>query len=116
MNTQKRIQQIVTSDVTLDSTANFTAACKTKDHNHLQRRQQQRGISDCMIQIALKYGKRYFNRGAILFVLGDRDLQNTPYAKLSDRLRGLTVVCQASVPTEVLTTYWHQAIRRRVRR
>ena len=55
MNTHKQIQQIAANDDRLTSKVDFTPICKLKDLNHLQRRQQQRAISNDMIQIAIAY-------------------------------------------------------------
>jgi hypothetical protein len=116
MKTQERIKQLVATDARLCESTQFVASHRKRDWNHVQRRQQQRGITNDMIQIALTYGKRYFNRGAQLFVLGDRTLRESPYAQFIDVLRGLTVVCDASAATpSVLTAYWHEDMRRRVR-
>ena len=69
-----------------------------------------------MIQVALMYGRKRFNKGAMIFTLGDRTLQQTPYAKYTDVLRGLTVVCLVNPSNpQILTAYWHQKIRRRSR-
>lgn len=87
-----------------------------KDSNHLQRRQQQRAVSYEMIEVALIYGSRKFIRGALTFTLTDRDLQQTRYAKFSDKLRGLRVVCTTAPPNpEIITAYWHEKTKRRVR-
>jgi hypothetical protein len=40
MNTQTQIQQIAATDDRLDPESNLTPIRKTKDLNHLQRRQQ----------------------------------------------------------------------------
>ena len=55
MNTHKQIQQIAANDDRLTSKVDFTTICKSKDLNHLQRRQQQRAISNEMMQIAIAY-------------------------------------------------------------
>lgn len=83
----------------------------------MQRRQQQRAINNAMIQVALMYGRTSFNKGAMIFTLSDRALEQTPYAKFTDVLRGLTVVClQAPSDPQILTAYWHEQIKRKVRK
>jgi hypothetical protein len=88
-----------------------------KDINHLQRRQQQRAITNDMIKIAIAYGVRKFIYGAVTFTLTDQKLSHTPYTKFYDVLRGLRVVCKAAPPNPIIiTTYWHIKTKQRVRR
>lgn len=116
MDAKKQISLIVESDRNKEKIGTLKAASRKKDSNHLQRRQQQRAITNAMILVALMYGKRRFHKGAMIFTLCDRTLQQSPYAKYSDVLRGLTVVCVADSSTpEILTAYWHEQTRRRVR-
>ncbi|WP_448571402.1 hypothetical protein [Trichothermofontia sp.] len=66
-----------------------------------------------MIRIALGYGRKHFQRGAIVFTLNDKTLRHSPYAKFTDALRGLTVVCSGDLPSpQLLTTYWNLALKR----
>ena len=53
MNTHKQIQQIAATDELLDQAIALTPIRKPKDLNHLQRRQQQRAISNDMIRVAI---------------------------------------------------------------
>ncbi|MBD1904931.1 hypothetical protein NDI37_08795 [Funiculus sociatus GB2-A5] len=62
------------------------------DRNHLPRRQQ-RGINEPTIEVAITYGHQEFIRGRLTFTLTDRALRHTPYAKFSDKLRGIRVIC-----------------------
>ena len=109
MNTHKQIQQIAANDDLLASKVDFTPICKAKDLNHLQRRQQQRAITNDMIQIAIAYGQeRYDQRGATIYTLRDRQLKYSPYAKFTNALRGLQVICVLGQPMlRVITTCWH---------
>jgi hypothetical protein len=117
MDTHKHIESLVLADGKIKQTKRFLTAYRVKDRNHLQRRQQQRAISDSMIEVALMYGKKRYNQGALLYTLSDRTLKQSPYAQLTDKLRGLTVVCVQGCETpHVLTAYWHKAICRRVRK
>ena len=117
MYAKKQIGLLVESDANKDKIGTISIATTNKDANHVQRRQQQRAINNAMIQVALMYGRRRFNKGAMIFTLCDRTLHQTPYAKFTDVLRGLTVVCQqAPSHPKILTTYWHKEIRRRVRK
>jgi hypothetical protein len=106
MNTHQQIHQIAASDRRLEQVMEIVPNRSTKDANHLQRRQQQRAISNDMIKIALAYGqKQYDNRGGIIYMLGDRALSNTPYARFIDCLRGLCVICR-SESQAMVTTFW----------
>ena len=117
MNTHKQIQQIAANDDRLTSKVDFTPICKSKDLNHLQRRQQQRAISNDMIQIAIAYGqKRFDHHGATVYTLSDRLLKYSPYAKFTNALRGLQVICIHNLNSyQILTTYWNFTTKRRVR-
>ncbi len=114
MDTHKRIGQILAGDANADRVGILVMVRSPKDGNHLERRQHQRAIDDDMIRVALIYGQKHFNKGAALFTLHDRALQGTPYAPLTDFLRGLTVVCQTEPPDpRILTVYWNRKIARR---
>jgi hypothetical protein len=117
MNTHKQIQQIASTDDRLDREIAYTPICKFKDLNHLKRRQQQRAISNDMIRVAIAYGQQRFDhRGTIIYTLSDRKLKCSPYAKFTDALRGLQVICLKKSPDiEILTTYWNFDTKRRVR-
>jgi hypothetical protein len=73
MNTHKQIQQIAATDELLDQAIAITPIRNSKDLNHLQRRQQQRAISNDMIRVAIAYGQQRSDRhGAIVYTLSDR--------------------------------------------
>ncbi len=116
MNRHKQIQQIATLDDRLATVDTYIPVCKSKDINHLERRQQQRAISQDMIRVAIAYGQKRFDHGAIVYTLSDRLLKHSPYAKFTDALRGLQVICLQSLNTyQILTTYWNFETKRRVR-
>jgi hypothetical protein len=76
MNTHKQIQQIAANDNHLDKAISYSPIYKPKDLNHLERRQQQRAISDVMIRVAIAYGQQSFDHhGAIIYTLSDRKLK-----------------------------------------
>jgi hypothetical protein len=115
MRTIKHLKSTVEKDPNYYKIDLLQAAPRTKDCHHLQRRQQQRGISNAMIQVALIYGRKHFHKGAIIFTLYDRNLRHTPYSQFTDSLRGLRVVCLNRPPNlQILTVYWHQKTKRRV--
>jgi hypothetical protein len=117
MNTHKQIQQIAATDKRLNQAIAYTPIRKSKDLNHLERRQQQRAITNDMIRVAIAYGQeRFDHRGAIIYTLSDRKLKCSPYSRFTDALRGLQVIClQESPDIQILTTYWNFDTKRRVR-
>ncbi len=83
-----------------------------KDPNHVERRQQQRAISNEMIAICLMYGHHRWIHGALTYTITDRSLEKTNYARFIDSLRGLRVVTYGE--GKVKTTYWcHEVIKRK---
>jgi hypothetical protein len=70
-----------------------------------------------MIQIAITYGqKRFDHHGATVYTLSDRLLKHSPYAKFTNALRGLQVICIHNLNShQILTTYWNFTTKRRVR-
>lgn len=115
MDANKKITQLLEKDSNIDRIGPIVAVHRRKDMNHLERRQQQRAISNAMIKVALMYGQKKFSRGALVFTLNDRSLQTTAYAKFIDVLRGLRVVCLAGPPNPtILTAYWHEDTKRKV--
>lgn len=117
MDTKKQISLILESDANKNKISTLKIAPKQKDSNHVQRRQQQRAINNTMIQVALMYGRKHFYKGAVIYTLNDRILRQTPYFRFTDALRGLRVVCQNQLPDfQLLTAYWHEETKRRVRK
>ncbi len=116
MNQEKQLRLVFERDAKKDKIGTVRIASKNKDSNHVKRRQQQRAISNTMIHIALIYGRKHYNKGAVIFTLTDRILMQTPYFRFADALRGLRVVCQNQLPEfQVLTAYWHSETKHRVR-
>ncbi|ACK71051.1 hypothetical protein PCC7424_2637 [Gloeothece citriformis PCC 7424] len=108
MNSKKQISLILQQDINQNKIGKLQPAKRQKDQNHLQRRQQQRAINNDMIKITLLYGRKHYNKGAIIFTLTDRTLSKTPYFPFKDVLRGLRVVCLNGLPNpQILTAYWH---------
>ncbi|GAC1484561.1 MAG: hypothetical protein NVS2B14_21990 [Chamaesiphon sp.] len=117
MGTKKQLSSIFESDVNRSKIGILRSAPRNKDSSHLQRRQQQRAINDPMIKVALLYGHKHFNKGATIFTLNDRSLQQTPYSRFAGTLRGLRVVCLNGLPNpQILTVYWHQKTKHKVRK
>jgi hypothetical protein len=117
MDRKKQLCLIVESDTNKNKIGTLKIAPKHKDSNHVQRRQQQRAISNTMIQVALMYGRKHHYKGAVIYTLTDRILRQSPYFRFTDTLRGLRVVCQNQLPNfQLLTAYWHEETKRRVRK
>ncbi|MFZ9736925.1 MAG: DUF4258 domain-containing protein [Prochlorotrichaceae cyanobacterium] len=112
MKTEKQLKTILSQDSSASNAIEWSFAKHLKDPNHAQRRQQQRGITNTMITIALTHGKPDHNHGAIRYTLTDRILRHSPYQKFTDTLRGLTVVAYPDpCQVYVATAYWNQTIR-----
>lgn len=114
MDANRKLTAMIEGDSNTEAIGLLGAVHCRKDLNHLERRQQQRAISNAMITVALTYGKKTFSRGALVYTLNDRSLERTPYAKFIDVLRGLRVVCLIGPPDpKILTAYWHEETKRR---
>lgn len=117
MDTKKRLNLIIKSDSNQHKIGTLKIAPKQKDSNHLQRRKQQRGINNTMIQVALMYGHKHHYKGAVIYTLTDRILRQSPYFRFTDTLRGLRVVSLNGLPNpQIFTAYWHRETKRRIRK
>lgn len=117
MSTQEQLSLLIKEDANNNKIGILNIAPRSKDSNHLQRRQQQRAINEAYIKICLLYGHKHHHKGALIFTLNDRILLRTPYAQFTDVLRGLRVVCLNGLPNpQILTVYWHKETKRRVRK
>ncbi|MBD2655258.1 hypothetical protein H6G45_17565 [Synechocystis sp. FACHB-383] len=116
MGKQSTLNQLIQQDANIIPSEAITSFNSYKDDNHLQRRQQQRAINTAMIQVALTYGQQDYSHGAVRFTLTDRLLRQSPYAKMTDALRGLRVICQPTITnTQIVTAYWHHQTKQRAR-
>jgi hypothetical protein len=87
-----------------------------KDLLHVERKQQQRAISNSMILIALTYGRKTRSFQDLSYALLDRSLLNTPYEKHLDKLRGLTIIGNWDKNEfYIITCYWDFLIKSRKR-
>lgn len=78
---------------------------------HARERMRQRAIGDAELLIALAVARPAHHLGDVLYLVTDRCLRGTPWARLADRLRGLCVVI---APDGVVKTVkWHYRTRRR---
>ncbi|MBR8832131.1 MAG: hypothetical protein N5P05_004469 (plasmid) [Chroococcopsis gigantea SAG 12.99] len=108
------INRLVEQDPEIQKSLKLSPVLFIGGESHIQRRQQQRAINDDMIKIALTYGRKEYSYGATRFTLTDRILRFTPYAKMTDALRGLRVVCkQVGDSLEIVTAYWATKVKNR---
>lgn len=113
-----KINQLAKEDDKIQALGEINVWQKDKDTNHLERRQQQRAISNIMLSITLAYGEKQYSYGALSYTLTDRKLLKTRYAKFTQELRGLKVICsleEVEIPKKVLTAYWNKEVIRKAR-
>jgi hypothetical protein len=119
MGSIKRVNEVASNDSLIRkyrSVYKRVLLLNPQDLNHLERRRQQRAISEEMIDIALCYGYRKRIRGAITFTLTDKSLKGSPYERYMDSLRGLKVVTQIEGKEVYLQTcYWSWSIKNKKR-
>ncbi|MEB3311313.1 MAG: hypothetical protein VKJ02_13890 [Snowella sp.] len=109
MSKQTQIYRIVQADDNISKLGLLT------ESKHTKQRKQQRAINEDMIKVALTYGSKNYSFGAVSFTLTDRNLRHSPYAKVTDALRGLRVICQSTEQSvEVITAYWDTKTKQRV--
>ena len=113
---RKQIVNLTQQDPKVRAIGKISSWNVGKDFSHLKRRQQQRAIANEMISIAIAYGIKRYHRGAALYTLTDRQLKKSPYAKYTQELRGLTVVCNAKSVLDVATAYWNKKIIRHTKK
>jgi len=71
---------------------------------HFERRQVQRGIRDQVVVLALKFGRRFYEKGGDrVFFLGRRQLPQGIAPQLADRAQGTAVVVSAD--GSLITTF-----------
>lgn len=117
MGDVKKINEIAaTDDKVRDMSRRQSLQTRNLDLNHVERRRQQRAISEEMICIAICYGYKKRIRGANTFTLTDKTLRGSPYEKYTDALRGLRVVGHSNgYYIRIQTCYWSWDIKNRKR-
>ena len=60
---------------------------------HFLNRMNQRGISQEMVELALRYGQKIWARDSLYFFMGKRQAQR--FGKLAEKLEGLVVVIES---------------------
>ena len=63
MKFQKRLHQITSCDEAIANLPKIEIFSSVRDHNHLNRRLQQRAINWDMIKLAIAYGKFQYHSG-----------------------------------------------------
>lgn len=115
LNTMLSIHKLVEQDIRANS-VQLVHINKDKDPSHVERRQQQRAISDELAQVALAYGTARWDRGSQIKTLNDRNLKKTIYQKYISKLRGLSVVYKEENSIYHLTTVcWNYNVKAKVR-
>ena len=115
MTLRKELRALLDADSSLQYQS-FEVVENPKDPNHLERKQQQRAISDEIILLCLNYGVKRRTYQDHSFTLTDRALFNTPYFKYADKLRGATIIGNWDESTfHVITSYWNFTVKQRKR-
>jgi hypothetical protein len=92
----------------------FEYYVNTNDPLHVERKQQQRGITTSMLLIALYYGKRNRTYQDLSYTVLDKSLKGTIYEKYIDKLRGLTIIGgwdKERTKFTVITAYWNFVVK-----
>jgi hypothetical protein len=115
MKFQKQLSQLINSDDIIKTLPKIEIFCCAKDHNHFNRRLQQRAINWDMIKLAIAYGKFQYHSQAQTWTLLDKSLKYTPYERFIDKLRGLRIIaanysCDGTL--KLSTAYWTYELRR----
>ncbi|MBD2427503.1 hypothetical protein [Phormidium sp. FACHB-1136] len=114
MKQQTRLKQILSNDSNSQLRKPIQTALNHSDPGHSSKRQQQRAISQEMVEIAVMYGHKHYSHGSVCYTLRDRDLKASPYAQFMDSLRGLTIVCdEGPHQLELITAKWNFECRQR---
>jgi hypothetical protein len=115
MKFQKQLSQLISSDDIIKTLPQIEIFYSAKDHNHFNRRLQQRAINWDMIRLAIAYGKFQYHSQAKTWTLLDKNLKYTLYERFIDRLRGLRIIAANYYEDETIklsTAYWAYDLRR----
>ena len=115
MKTKTSIQQLSKLDTKLND-LQYMFIESNHDPLHIERKQQQRAITDTAISICLCYGNKKRAIKAWNYTLTDRSLKDTPYKKHKDSLRGLTIIGNWEDNVfYIITAYWDFNIKKKNR-
>lgn len=115
MKFQKQLSQLISTDDIIKTLPKIEAFCCAKDHNHFNRRLQQRAINWDMIKLTIAYGKFQYHSQTQTWTLLDKSLQHTPYERFIDKLRGLRIIAANYSCDDTLklsTAYWTYDLRK----
>lgn len=115
MKFQKQLSQLMNFDDIIEDLPRIEIFYGAKDHNHFNRRLQQRAINWDMIRVAIAYGKFQYHSQAQTWTLLDKNLKYTPYERFIDKLRGLRIIATNFSCDDTLklsTAYWAYDLRR----
>lgn len=115
MNSLEQLDILVAADSKIND-IKIHIVSNEKDILHVERKQQQRAITNSMILIALNYGRKSRSFQDLSYALLDRNLLNTEYEKYLDKLRGLTIIGNWDKSEfHIITCYWDFLIKSRKR-
>lgn len=115
MSLSAGLEELVTSDPAIKHDC-VDIIINEKDPLHVERKQQQRGIDDNMILIALHYGRKARTYQDTSYTLLDRSLVGTSYEKYMSKLRGLTIIGRWEDDVfHIITSYWNFLVKSRKR-
>lgn len=115
MNCLGQLDTLIASDTKINRIILHTIS-NEKDLLHVERKQQQRAITNSMIFIALTYGRKERSFQDLSYKILDRSLLHTEYEKYLDKLRGLTVIGNwQENEFYIITCYWDFIIKNRKR-
>ena len=115
MKFQTQLSQLISRDDSIDNLPQVEIFRCARDHNHFNRRLQQRAINWNMVKLTIAYGKFQYYSQAQTWTILDRSLICTPYARFIDKLRGLRIIATNYSSDETLklsTAYWAYDLRR----
>lgn len=115
MNLRAGLEELVLSDSTIKQDV-IDVIVNDKDPLHVERKQQQRGIDNNMLLIALFYGRKARTYQDVSYTIIDRNLKGTPYEKFLSKLRGLTIIGRWDGESfNLITSYWNFLVKLRKR-
>lgn len=115
MKTKNSIKELSKTDIKLQEIF-YSFIESNHDPLHIERKQQQRAITDTAISICLAYGSKKRAIKAWNYTITDRSLKDTIYEKHSNSLRGLTIIGNWEDNVfHIITAYWDFHIKKKNR-
>ena len=115
MGINRDIRNLVDEDSTISPNC-LIYLYNEKDPTHVDRKKQQRAITDEMILVTLYYGTKKRTYKDISYTLTDRCLRSTQYEKYLDKLRGLTIIGRwENNQFQLITSFWNFSVKSKKR-